>query len=89
MNVSDRLKRVLSYSEIEACKAVLGDFGESKEKTIIAKDIADSAGITRSVVVNAMRMLEAAGIVETKSLGMKGTRIKVLDRETLDSIMEF
>lgn len=89
MSVSERLRRVLSYSEIEACKAVLGDFGEAKEKTIIAKDIADSVGITRSVVVNAMRMLEAAGVVETKSLGMKGTRIKILDKETLDGIMEY
>ena len=89
MKVSERLKKVLTYSEVEACKVTLGDFGEEKEKTVITKDVADSIGITRSTVVNAMRILEAAGVVETKSLGMKGTRIKILDKETLDWIMEF
>ncbi|MCL8209092.1 MAG: GTP-sensing pleiotropic transcriptional regulator CodY, partial [Actinomycetia bacterium] len=33
----------------------------------------------RSVIVNALRKLESAGVVETRSLGMKGTRIRVLN----------
>ena len=35
-------------------------------------------GVTRSVIVNAFRKLESAGIIESRSLGMKGTFIKVL-----------
>ena len=35
-------------------------------------------GVTRSVIVNALRKLESAGLIESRSLGMKGTYIKVL-----------
>jgi len=37
----------------------------------------DQAGITRSVIVNALRKFESAGIIESRSSGMKGTYIKV------------
>ena len=36
-----------------------------------------SGGITRSVIVNALRKFESAGIIESRSSGMKGTYIKV------------
>ncbi|MDX5324286.1 MAG: GTP-sensing pleiotropic transcriptional regulator CodY, partial [Exiguobacterium sp.] len=36
-------------------------------------------GITRSVIVNALRKLESAGVIESRSLGMKGTYIKILN----------
>lgn len=45
---------------------------------VIASKIADQVGVTRSVIVNALRKLESAGIIESRSLGMKGTYIKVL-----------
>ena len=44
---------------------------------LVASKIADKSGITRSVIVNALRKLESAGVIESKSLGMKGTRIKI------------
>jgi transcriptional pleiotropic repressor len=31
------------------------------------------------VIVNALRKLESAGVIESRSLGMKGTYIKVLN----------
>jgi transcriptional pleiotropic repressor len=31
------------------------------------------------VIVNALRKLESAGIIESRSLGMKGTYLKVLN----------
>ena len=45
----------------------------------MASKIADRSGITRSVIVNALRKLESAGVIESRSLGMKGTHIKVLN----------
>ena len=45
---------------------------------VIASKVADRVGVTRSVIVNALRKLESAGIIESRSLGMKGTFIKVL-----------
>ena len=41
--------------------------------------IADRVGITRSVIVNALRKFESAGVIESHSSGMKGTYIKVLN----------
>ena len=49
------------------------------EGILVASKIADQAGITRSVIVNALRKFESAGLIETKSLGMKGTYIRVLN----------
>ena len=43
----------------------------------MASKIADRVGITRSVIVNALRKLESAGVIESRSSGMKGTYIKV------------
>ena len=39
----------------------------------------DRVGITRSVIVNALRKFESAGVIESRSSGMKGTYIKVVN----------
>ncbi len=66
----------LSYSELEAMTHVFKELG-GDEGFLVASRIADRIGITRSVIVNAMRKLESAGVVESRSLGMKGTYMKV------------
>ncbi|MFU1892582.1 GTP-sensing pleiotropic transcriptional regulator CodY, partial [Enterococcus faecium] len=48
--------------------------------------IADEIGITRSVIVNALRKLESAGIIESRSLGMKGTYLKVLNQQFIKEL---
>ena len=69
--------RALSYSEVESVKHIFQELG-SLEGVVIASKVADRVGVTRSVIVNALRKLESAGIIESRSLGMKGTFIKVL-----------
>ena len=66
----------LSYSEREAIEHIFEELG-GKEGLLIASKVADRVGITRSVIVNALRKLESAGVIESRSLGMKGTFIKV------------
>ncbi|MGM9583630.1 MAG: GTP-sensing pleiotropic transcriptional regulator CodY, partial [Phascolarctobacterium sp.] len=68
----------LSYSEMEAITNILGELN-GFEGLLVASKIADRVGITRSVIVNALRKFESAGLIETKSLGMKGTYIRVLN----------
>ena len=75
----------LSYSEIEAMTHILSEL-ESDEGLLVASKIADRVGITRSVIVNALRKFESAGIIESKSLGMKGTYIKVLNDLLLEEL---
>jgi transcriptional pleiotropic repressor len=45
----------------------------------VAIRLADKYMLTRSVIVNALRKLESAGVIQARSLGMKGTYIKVLN----------
>ena len=68
----------LSFSELAAIRCILDELTGS-EGTLVASRIADRVGITRSVIVNALRKFESAGVIESKSSGMKGTYIKVLN----------
>lgn len=69
--------RALSYSELESMKHIIAAI-KGTEGVAIASRIADRVGVTRSVIVNALRKLESAGLIESRSLGMKGTYIKIL-----------
>lgn len=84
-----RLKRVISYSELKAVKAIIKEIGEDTEKEMVNSKVADASGVVRSVIVNAIRLLEVAGVLETRSMGMKGTYIKVLDQAALKEIANF
>jgi transcriptional pleiotropic repressor len=75
----------LSYSELEAVQHIFEEL-EGSEGLLVASRIADRIGITRSVIVNALRKFESAGVIESRSLGMKGTYIKVLNHYLLDEL---
>ena len=69
--------RALSYSELESMKHIIAELN-GLEGVAIASKVADRVGVTRSVIVNALRKLESAGLIESRRLGMKGTYIKIL-----------
>jgi len=75
----------LSYSELEAIEHIFAELN-GKEGLLVASKIADRVGITRSVIVNALRKFESAGVIESKSLGMKGTYIRILNENLLDEL---
>lgn len=77
----------LSYSELEAIEHIFEEL-DGSEGLLVASKIADRVGITRSVIVNALRKLESAGVIESRSLGMKGTYIKVLNAKFLTALAE-
>ena len=68
----------LSYSELEAIIHIFDEL-DGSEGILVASKIADRVGITRSVIVNALRKFESAGVIESRSSGMKGTYIKVVN----------
>jgi len=68
----------LSFSELEAIIHIFEEL-EGNEGILVASRIADRVGITRSVIVNALRKFESAGVIESRSSGMKGTYIKVVN----------
>ena len=75
----------LSVTELEAVILIFQEMSGS-ECTLVASKIADKAGITRSVIVNALRKFESAGVIESRSSGMRGTRIKVLNDCVFDEL---
>ena len=77
----------LSQSETEAIISIFDEL-DGKEGNLVASKVADRIGITRSVIVNALRKFESAGVIESKSSGMKGTYIKVLNDYLFEEIEE-
>lgn len=68
----------LSFSELEAIIHIFDELNGT-EGILVASKVADRVGITRSVIVNALRKFESAGVIESRSSGMKGTYIKVVN----------
>ena len=77
----------LSFSELEAIIHIFDEL-DGDEGILVASKIADRVGITRSVIVNALRKFESAGVIESRSSGMKGTYIKVLNEVIFDELKE-
>ena len=75
----------LSVSEMEAIVHIFDELS-GMEGILVASKIADRVGITRSVIVNALRKFESAGVIESRSSGMKGTYIKILNDSVYEEI---
>jgi len=75
----------LSFSEMEAITHIFEEL-DGNEGILVASKIADRVGITRSVIVNALRKFESAGVIESRSSGMKGTYIKILNDAVFDEL---
>ena len=75
----------LSFSELEAIIHIFKEL-DGTEGILVASKVADRVGITRSVIVNALRKFESAGVIESRSSGMKGTYIKVLNDMVFDEV---
>lgn len=77
----------LSFSELEAIQHIFDEL-DGTEGILVASKIADRVGITRSVIVNALRKFESAGVIESRSSGMKGTYIKVLNDVVFEELKQ-
>lgn len=78
----------LSFTEIDVVAEVF-EYIKDGEGFVVASKIADKNGYARSVTVNALRKLESAGVVQTRSLGVKGTYIKVINNKLCSEIKKF
>ncbi len=73
----------LSVSEKDAMICVFKEMNK-KEGLLVASRVATKYRITRSIIVNALKKLEGAGIIESRSQGMRGTYIRIIN----DAIFE-
>lgn len=75
----------LSVSEKEAVAAVFAEL-KGLEGVLVVNRVSDRTGIGRSVIINSLRKLESAGIIESRSAGMKGTYIKICNEFVHDEL---
>ncbi len=74
----DMAMETLSYSEKNAIEKIVNQL-DGDEGLIVTSKVASQYGLTNSVVVNALRKMGSAGLLESKSLGMKGTHIRLIN----------
>lgn len=68
----------LTYSELKLVEQVFKHINNDNGLLVITK-IAEQLGVAHSVVLNAIRKLESAGVIHAHSLGKKGSYIEVLN----------
>lgn len=78
----------LSSSELKAIKCIFQEL-HGTGGILVASKIAEQAGITRSIVVTGLKKLESAGIIESRSAGMKGTRISICNEMLMEELDSF
>ncbi len=72
----------LSASEQKAVCYLIQEL-PGTEGNLVTSQVAAKYGITRSIIVNAIKKLEGAGVLEVQSMGMRGTHIRVLNESIL------
>lgn len=78
----------MSASEILAIKQIIKSLDGNNDGIVVASRIADQIGITRSIIVNALRKFESAGLIYSHSSGMKGTYLKITNEYLLDFLKD-
>lgn len=71
--------RTLTKLEVKAMLFVIDELDGASKGMFVASRLADKVGITRSVIVNALKKCESAGVISTKSFGVKGTSIQIIN----------
>lgn len=59
------------------------------DEGVVATEIYLMWNITRSVIVNSIRMMQVAKIVSSKSMGMKGTRLTIINNKLRSMVDDF
>lgn len=75
----------LSGSELKAMQHVFQEL-QGNDGILVASKIAEQAGITRSIIVTGLKKLESAGVIESKSAGMKGTKVRICNEMLLEEL---
>ena len=75
----------LSGSELKAMHYVFNEL-KGTDGILVASKIAEQAGITRSIIVTGLKKLESAGVIESRSAGMKGTKVRICNEMLIEEL---
>lgn len=83
---AQKVIHILTHSELAAVGFIFQELN-GKEGLIVTTKVAKKYSISRSILIVALRKLKTAGMIESHSLGVKGTYIKILNEKILDAVM--
>lgn len=75
----------LSYSELEAAPHIFAQL-KGRQGLVVSSNVADRLGVSRSVIINALRKLKSAGMIDSRNVGIKGTFIKILNEQVVEEL---
>lgn len=75
----------LSFSELRSVSAILEQL-DGSEGCIFLNKIAEQCFATHSTVSGALKKLEAAGVISTKSQGVKGKYVKITNHNLYEEV---
>lgn len=78
----------LSFTEREITKVIVNELAGKPEAQFITSSLAKEHKLTRSCFTNTLRLLSCAGILYTRSLGMKGQYVKVINQDALEMLVK-
>lgn len=77
----------LSHKEYKAAKALFKEL-PIEGGLIVTSKISEEYEITRSIIINCISKLESAGIIESRSMGARGTNIKIKNPVIYDEVFK-
>lgn len=77
--------RALSSSERLAASYVLKELAKT-DGILVTSHVAGKYHITRSIIVNAIKKLNSAGVITSKSMGTKGTSIHIENEYIMEAL---
>lgn len=81
--------KTLSPNERLALAAVFSeDETVASNKLVHAAEISEKTSLPRSIIVNAFRKAEDHGLIKTKSLGLEGTLVNIIDVDTFSYVIK-
>ena len=88
INQVQKAIEALTKSEKDAAVALFHEFADM-EGEIVSSKVAEKYGLTRSVIVNALKKLELAQLLVSQSMGVKGTHIRILNENLLTELRKY
>ena len=74
----------LSYTELSAALCIFKELPD--DNLLVMGKFADTNGFSRSIVSNTVRKFESSGLIETRSLGVKGTYIRIINEKLIEEL---
>ena len=86
--VAIRIFANLSKSELIVVRELINQLGDSNEVVFAHHEIACKIYVSDTVVYEAIRVLNVAGVIHSKGIGNKKSQLVVLDREALNQLAD-